>query len=338
MIIVMEQNVDLKQIKEVVNSIENAGCKAHVSEGSEVTIIGVVGDKSKLMSENIELLSGVSHIVPVTETYKLANKKFQPEPTKIKILDFEIGGGNFVIMAGPCAIESREQLFETAYAVKAGGAQILRGGAYKPRTSPYSFQGLEIEGLKYMAEVRKETGLAVVCEVTSLEAVENAVKYVDILQVGARNMQNFYLLKEIGKTKMPVLLKRGIAATIEEWLNAAEYIMSEGNPNVILCERGIRTYETATRNTLDLSAIPVIREKSHLPIIVDPSHATGVRSYVSPLSKAAVAVGSDGLMIEVHPNPAKALSDGPQSLNPVDFKKLCDELCPLIQLMGKSFK
>lgn len=338
MIVVMEPNVDLKQIKEVVNSIENAGCKAHVSEGSEVTIIGVVGDKSKLMSENIELLSGVSHIVPVTETYKLANKKFQPEPTKIKILDFEIGGGNFVIMAGPCAIESREQLFETAYAVKAGGAQILRGGAYKPRTSPYSFQGLEIEGLKYMAEVRKETGLAVVCEVTSLEAVENAVKYVDILQVGARNMQNFYLLKEIGKTNMPVLLKRGIAATIDEWLNAAEYIMSEGNPNVILCERGIRTYETATRNTLDLSAIPVIREKSHLPIIVDPSHATGVRSYVSPLSKAAVAVGSDGLMIEVHPNPAKALSDGPQSLNPVDFKKLCDELRSLIQLMGKSFK
>lgn len=337
MIVVMEQNADQKQIKEVVNSIESSGCKAHVSEGSEVTIIGVVGDKTKLMSENIELLSGVSHIVPVTETYKLANKKFQPQPTKIKVLDFEIGGGNFVIMAGPCAIESREQLFETAYAVKAGGAQILRGGAYKPRTSPYSFQGLEIEGLKYMAEVREETGLAVVCEVTSLEAVENAVKYVDILQVGARNMQNFYLLKEIGKTKMPVLLKRGIAATIDEWLNAAEYIMSEGNSNVILCERGIRTYETATRNTLDLSAIPVIREKSHLPIIVDPSHATGVRSYVSPLSKAAVAVGSDGLMIEVHPNPAKALSDGPQSLNPIDFKILCDELRPLIQLMGKKF-
>lgn len=337
MIIVMKEKVSHEQIKEVVDTIENSGCKPHISEGSEVTIIGVIGDKSKLMADNIELLSGVSHIVSVTETYKLANKKFKPEPTKIKIRDLEIGGDNFIIMAGPCAVESREQLFETAYAVKAGGAQILRGGAYKPRTSPYSFQGLETEGLKYMAEVRKETGLAVVCEVTSLDAVENAVKYVDILQVGARNMQNFYLLKEVGKTGMPVLLKRGIAATIDEWLNAAEYIMSEGNPNVILCERGIRTYETATRNTLDLSAVPVIKEKSHLPIIVDPSHATGIRKYVAPLAKASVAVGADGLMIEVHPNPAKALSDGPQSLNPSDFKTLCDELRPLVELMGRKF-
>lgn len=337
MIIVMKENAEKQQINEVVNSIEESGCKAHISEGSEVTIIGVVGDKTRLMSKNIELFSGVSHIVPVTESYKLANKKFKPEPTKIKVRDFEIGADTFAIMAGPCAIESKEQLFETAEAVKAGGAQILRGGAYKPRTSPYSFQGLEIEGLKYMDEVRRNTGLAVVCEVTSLEAVENAVKYVDILQVGARNMQNFYLLKEVGKTKMPVLLKRGIAATIDEWLNAAEYIMSEGNPNVILCERGIRTYETATRNTLDISAVPVIKEKSHLPIIVDPSHATGVRKYVAPLAKASVAVGADGLMIEVHPNPAKALSDGPQSLNPSDFKNLCNELKPLINLMGRKF-
>lgn len=337
MIIVMKENAEKQQINEVVNSIEESGCKAHISEGSEVTIIGVVGDKTKLISKNIELFSGVSHIVPVTESYKLANKKFKPEPTKIKVRDFEIGEDTFAIMAGPCAIESKEQLFETAEAVKAGGAQILRGGAYKPRTSPYSFQGLEIEGLKYMDEVRRNTGLAVVCEVTSLEAVENAVKYVDILQVGARNMQNFYLLKEVGKTKMPVLLKRGIAATIDEWLNAAEYIMSEGNPNVILCERGIRTYEMATRNTLDISAVPVIKEKSHLPIIVDPSHATGVRKYVAPLAKASVAVGADGLMIEVHPNPAKALSDGPQSLNPSDFKNLCNELKPLINLMGRKF-
>lgn len=337
MIIVMKENAEKQQINEVVNSIEESGCKAHISEGSEVTIIGVVGDKTRLMSKNIELFSGVSHIVPVTESYKLANKKFKPEPTKIKVRDFEIGADTFAIMAGPCAIESKEQLFETAEAVKAGGAQILRGGAYKPRTSPYSFQGLEIEGLKYMDEVRRNTGLAVVCEVTSLEAVENAVKYVDILQVGARNMQNFYLLKEVGKTKMPVLLKRGIAATIDEWLNAAEYIMSEGNPNVILCERGIRTYETATRNTLDISAVPVIKEKSHLPIIVDPSHATGVRKYVAPLAKASVAVGADGLMIEVHSNPAKALSDGPQSLNPSDFKNLCNELKPLINLMGRKF-
>ncbi len=337
MIVVMKKNASIEQIEEVISSIENNGCKTHISQGEEVTIIGVIGNKTKLLSDNLELLSGVSHIVPVTESYKLANKKFKQEPTKIKIRNLEIGGDSFVIMAGPCAIESREQLFETASAAKSGGAQILRGGAFKPRTSPYSFQGLEIEGLKYMAEVREETGLCVVCEVTSLEAVENAVKYVDILQIGARNMQNFYLLKEVGKTKMPVLLKRGIAATIDEWLNAAEYIMSEGNSNVILCERGIRTYETATRNTLDLSAIPVIKEKSHLPIIVDPSHATGVRAYVSPLAKASVAVGADGLMIEVHPNPKKALSDGPQSLNPPDFKTLCDELKPLIKLMGRNF-
>lgn len=337
MIIVMKQNVQQHQIDEVVSVIEQNGCKAHISEGSEVTIIGVVGDKTKLMSNNIELLPGVSNILTVTESYKLANKKFNPESTKVKVKDFEIGPDTFVIMAGPCAIESREQLFETAYAVKAGGAKILRGGAYKPRTSPYSFQGLEVEGLKYMDEVRKETGLAVVCEVTSLEAVENAIKYVDILQVGARNMQNFYLLKEIGKTKIPVLLKRGISATIDEWLNAAEYIMSEGNPNVILCERGIRTYETATRNTLDISAVAVIKEKSHLPIIVDPSHAAGVRKYVPSLAKASVAVGADGLMIEVHPNPAKALSDGPQSLNPNEFKNLSNELKPLIDLMGRKF-
>jgi 3-deoxy-7-phosphoheptulonate synthase len=336
MIIVMKKNVNQDQIKSVVAAIENADCKAHISEGSEVTIIGVIGNKAKLMAQNIELASGVDHIVSVTESYKLANKKFKSEPTKIKIRDFEIGGDSFVIMAGPCAVESREQLFETAYAAKAGGAQIVRGGAYKPRTSPYSFQGLEIEGLKYMDEVRRETGLGVVCEVIDLEAVENAVKYVDILQVGARNMQNFALLKAVGKTGMPVLLKRGIAATIDEWLNAAEYIMSEGNPNVILCERGIRTYETATRNTLDISAVPVIKQKSHLPIIVDPSHATGVRAYVSPLAKASVAVGADGLMIEIHPNPEKALSDGPQSLTPSDFKVLTDELRPLINLMGRK--
>jgi 3-deoxy-7-phosphoheptulonate synthase len=336
MIIVMKKNANQEQIKNIVAAIENVECKAHVSEGSEVTIIGVIGDKAKLMAQNIELASGVDHIVSVTESYKLANKKFKSEPTKIKIRDFEIGGDSFIIMAGPCAVESREQLFETAYAAKAGGAQIVRGGAYKPRTSPYSFQGLEIEGLKYMDEVRRETGLGVVCEVIDLEAVENAVKYVDILQVGARNMQNFALLKAVGKTGMPVLLKRGIAATIDEWLNAAEYIMSEGNPNVILCERGIRTYETATRNTLDISAIPVIKQKSHLPIIVDPSHATGVRAYVSPLAKASVAVGADGLMIEIHPNPEKALSDGPQSLTPADFKVLTDELRPLINLMGRK--
>ena len=240
-------------------------------------------------------------------------------------------------MAGPCAVESHDQLFETALAAKAGGAQILRGGAYKPRTSPYSFQGLEIEGLKYMSEVRNETGLKIITEVTSEHALEAAVNYVDIIQIGARNMQNFELLKEAGKINKPVMLKRGLSATIDELLNAAEYIMSEGNEDVILCERGIRTYETSTRNTLDISAVPVIRSKSHLPIIIDPSHASGVREYIAPLSKAGVAVGADGLMIEVHPHPEIALSDGAQSLNPEDFKALTDELRPFIALVGRKF-
>ncbi|MBE6008855.1 MAG: 3-deoxy-7-phosphoheptulonate synthase, partial [Lachnospiraceae bacterium] len=241
------------------------------------------------------------------------------------------------IMAGPCAIESKEQLLESAYAAKMGGAQILRGGAYKPRTSPYSFQGLEGRGLEIMSEVARETGLKVITEVTSEKALEYAKHYVDILQIGARNMQNFELLKQAGKSGLPVLLKRGLCATIDEWLNAAEYIMSEGNPNVILCERGIRTYETSTRNTLDISAIPVIKNKSHLPIIVDPSHASGVREYIPALSRAAIAAGADGLIIEVHPDPSKALSDGPQSLDPEEFRILSEELKPLISIMGKVF-
>lgn len=337
MIIVMKSNATDENISTVLEIVENCGLETHLSKGDDISIIGVIGDKSKL-SESIKILDGVDKLVSVSESYKLANIKFQQTPTVIDIGGLKIGGDNFVIMSGPCAVESKEQIFETAYAVKAGGAQILRGGAYKPRTSPYSFQGLEEEGLKYMAEVRKETGLKVVCEVTSIEAIESAAKYVDIIQIGARNMQNFSLLREAGKSKIPVLLKRGLAATIDEWLNAAEYILCEGNPNVILCERGIRTYETTTRNTLDISAIPVIKSKSHLPIIVDPSHATGVREYVAPLSKAAVAVGADGLMIEVHPNPSIALSDGPQSLTPKDFKVLCDELKGFISLVGRTFE
>lgn len=336
MIIVMRPSATEENIKNVIQHIENLGLNTHLSKGDSMTIIGIIGDKSKL-PESIKLLEGIDKLVPVSESYKLANKKFKQEPTVIDIGGLKIGGNNFVIMAGPCAVESREQLFETAYAVKNAGAQILRGGAYKPRTSPYSFQGLEEEGLKYMAAAREETGLKIVCEVTSNEAIESAVKYVDILQIGARNMQNFSLLKEAGKSKFPVLLKRGLSATIDEWLNAAEYIMSEGNPNVILCERGIRTYETSTRNTLDISAVPVIKSKSHLPIIVDPSHATGVREYVEPLSKASVAVGADGLMIEVHPNPSIALSDGPQSLTPEDFKLLCNDLKPFVSLVGRKF-
>ncbi len=337
MIIVMKQNFSEDNLGNVIKTIKDLGLTAHLSRGENTTLIGVVGDKRKLLEKNPELLPDVDRIIQVSETYKLANKKFKTEPTIIDVGGVKIGGGNFVIMAGPCAVESHEQLLESALAAKAGGAKILRGGAYKPRTSPYSFQGLEVEGLKFMKEVREETGLKIISEVTSEHALEAAVNYVDIIQIGARNMQNFELLKEAGKINKPVMLKRGISATIDEWLNAAEYIMSNGNENVILCERGIRTYETSTRNTLDISAVPVIKNKSHLPIIVDPSHASGVREYVAPLSKAAIAVGADGLMIEVHPCPEKALSDGPQSLNPAAFESLTNELRPFISLMGMKF-
>ena len=336
MIIVMKPKAKQESIERIKHIIEGKGLFAHVSTGTEVTIIGVVGDKSKLQDQNLEIFEDVDKIVAVTESYKLANRKFHPEPTKVKVGDVIIGGDSLVIMSGPCAVESKEQLLATAHAIKKSGAQILRGGAYKPRTSPYAFQGLEEEGLKFMKDAREETGLPVICEVTSLNAVEAAVKYVDMLQIGARNMQNFYLLKEVGKTGLPVLLKRGLSATIDEWLNASEYIIAEGNPNVVLCERGIRTFETATRNTLDISAVPIIKEKSHLPIIVDPSHATGVRAYVKSLSMSAVAVGADGLMIETHPNPSCALSDGPQSLTFEQFDTLTKELRPLAALMGRS--
>ncbi|MCI8629795.1 MAG: 3-deoxy-7-phosphoheptulonate synthase [Firmicutes bacterium] len=337
MIVVMKQSATEENIQYIIQKLHSLGLDAHLSRGESITIIGVVGDKAKFVSENPQLMEGVEKLVHISESYKVANIKFHPEPTIIDINGIKIGGDNFVIMAGPCAIESYDQLMASAIAAKNAGAQILRGGAYKPRTSPYSFQGLEEEGLRYMKEIKKQTGLATITEVTSCKAAEIAVNYVDILQIGARNMQNFELLKEVGKTKLPILLKRGLSATIDEWLNAAEYIMSEGNENVILCERGIRTYETSTRNTLDISAIPVLRSKTHLPIIVDPSHASGVRDYIAPLSRAAVAVGADGLEIEVHPNPSMAMSDGSQSLNPEDFKKLCDELKPYIQLVGRKF-
>ncbi len=337
MIIVMNANAQDTSIKNVITAIEAKGLSTHLSAGKEVTIIGVVGDKTLINRCSLSMMPEVDRIVDVTESYKLVNKKFHPEPSIIKVKNTYIGGKEMVIMAGPCAIESRECLMESAIAVKAAGAQFIRGGAFKPRTYPYSFQGLEEVGLQYMKEAADETGLASICEVTSLDAVEKAVKYVDMLQIGARNMQNFTLLKEVGKTGLPILLKRGLSATIDEWLNAAEYIMAEGNPNVVFCERGIRTFETATRNTLDLSAVPIIKSKSHLPIIVDPSHATGVRSYVAPMAKAAIASGADGLMIEIHPNPAVALSDGPQSLTLTQFDDLCKELKPIANIMGRSF-
>jgi len=336
MIIIMKPNASSEEVAKVAGLVEARGLKVHLSKGAEVTIVGVIGDKSKLHGSNIEICQGVDKIVNVTESYKLVNKKFHPEDSVISVGTASIGPGTITVMAGPCAIESREQLLETAAAVKKSGAAFLRGGAYKPRTSPYSFQGLEEEGLKYMKEAREATGLNVVCEVTSAHAIEAAVKYVDMLQIGARNMQNFELLKEAGKSGVPVLLKRGLSATIDEWLNAAEYIISEGNPDIVLCERGIRTYETSTRNTLDISAVPVIRAKSHLPVIVDPSHASGVRAYVEPLSKAAVAAGADGLMIEVHPCPSCALSDGPQSLTFDQFDTLMNDLRPFAKLAGRK--
>ena len=336
MIIVMKPNAPQEAVKRVTSLIESSGLSAHLSEGSEVTIIGVVGDKTKLASDNLILLPYVDRLVPITESYKLSNKKFHPEPSRVKVGNHVIGPDTLTVMAGPCAVVTEEQLMAIAREVKKAGAQFVRGGAYKPRTSPYSFQGLEVEGLRYMAEAKKETGLNTICEVIDEKSIEAAVKYVDMIQIGARNMQNFQLLREAGRSGLPVLLKRGLAATIDEWLNAAEYIIAEGNPNVVLCERGIRTYETSTRNTLDLSAVPVIRAKSHLPIIVDPSHATGVRAYVEPLAKAAVACGADGLMIEVHNDPEHALSDGPQSLTFSQFEEVMAHLRPYIQLAERN--
>ena len=337
MIIVMKPHAPQESIDHVTHLIKSKGLEVHLSAGQEVTIIGVIGDKSKLTTQNLEIAPDVDKIVPVTESYKLSNKKFHPEASIIKVGNTEIGPNNLTIMAGPCAVETKEQLLLIAHAVKKSGATFIRGGAYKPRTSPYSFQGLETEGLRYMQEAKKETGLNTICEVISAEAINAAVKYVDMIQIGARNMQNFHLLKEAGRSGLPVLLKRGLAATIDEWLNAAEYIIAEGNENIVLCERGIRTFETATRNTLDISAVPVIKSKSHLPIIIDPSHATGVRKYIAPLSKAAIAAGADGLIIEVHNNPAQALSDGPQSLTFEQFETLTSELVPYAGLVERTF-
>lgn len=337
MIVVMKPRADKQAVQQVIQVIEANGMAAHLSAGKEVTIIGVVGDKTKLDKRHLQAVPGVDKILNITETYKLANISFHPEPTTIRLSNAMIGPDNLAVMAGPCAVESEEQILEAARGVKAAGATILRGGAFKPRTSPYSFQGLEEDGLKLMKLAGEETGLNTICEVTSCKALELAVNYVDMVQIGARNMQNFELLKEVGHAGIPVMLKRGLAATIDEWLNAAEYIMSYGNSKVALCERGIRTFETATRNTLDLGAVCVLKEKTHLPVIVDPSHASGVRRYVAPLSKAAVACGADGLIVEVHPNPTCALSDGQQSLDIPEFEQFMKELKTFTILAGRVF-
>lgn len=336
MIIVLRPEATEKQVDHIVKKLKGLGLQAHISKGTERTIIGAIGDEVVLQTLPLEAIPGVEKVLPILKPYKLASREFRNENTIIKIGTAEIGGRKIVVMAGPCAVENKTLLIETAKEVKAAGASFIRGGAFKPRTSPYSFQGLGEEGLIYLAEARERTSLPVVTEVMDPRDIDSIVKYADIIQIGARNMQNFRLLKEVGACHKPVVLKRGISATIKEWLMSAEYIMAGGNHNVILCERGIRTYETATRNTLDLSAVPVLKQLTHLPVIVDPSHAVGKWDLVAPMAKAAVAAGADGLIIEVHPNPEEALSDGEQSLKPKMFKQLMDELKPIAQAVGRE--
>jgi len=336
MVIIMRAGADESSIQEVIKAIEYNGLSGKVMEGEFQTIIGVIGDREKMCCLNVESLEGVEKAVSISKSYKLVSREYHPQPTVIDIGGIKIGDGNLVAIAGPCAVESKEQIMQAADIVKSGGAQFLRGGAYKPRTSPYSFQGLEELGLKYLAEAGERTGLKIVSEVTEVENVDKVAEYVDVLQIGARNMQNFRLLKEVGRQNKPVLLKRGISATIDEWLNAAEYIMSEGNERIILCERGIRSYEEYTRNTLDLSAVAAVKHLSHLPIIVDPSHGTGKWRMVKPMSFAAVAAGADGLMMEMHPDPAKALSDGPQSLTPEHYRDIMDGVSRLAAFLQES--
>ena len=329
MIIVCKNSTET-EIKNLTDKFEDLGFRTHLSTGTETTIIGLIGDTSKIDVEDVAALDIVEKVQRVSEPYKLVNRKFHNEDTVIDVNGVKIGGGHFAVMAGPCSIESEEQIVNCAKAVKASGANFLRGGAFKPRTSPYAFRGLKAKGLELLLTAKKETGLPIVTELMSLEHLD-LFNDVDIIQIGARNMQNFEMLAEIGKCRKPILLKRGLANTIEEWLMSAEYIMAGGNERVILCERGIRTYETFTRNTLDVSAIPVLHNLTHLPVIADPSHASGKSSLIRPLAKSAVAAGADGLMIEVHPEPSKALCDGAQSLTPdafddvmTDVKKLCE--------------
>jgi 3-deoxy-7-phosphoheptulonate synthase len=336
MIIVMASR-KREDIDFVIGKIEELGYKAHPIEGEQRTVIAAVGDeRGKFRLQALESLPNVEKVVPILQPFKLAGREAKQEDTIIKIGSAEIGGGRFCIMAGPCAVESREQMLETAKIVKECGATILRGGAYKPRTSPYSFQGLEEEGLRFLKEASLAVGLPFATEVMTPEQVPIVEEYADILQIGARNMQNFGLLKAVGKVNKPVLLKRGMMSTINETLMSAEYILSEGNKDVILCERGIRTFETETRNTLDISAVPVLKKLSHLPVVVDPSHGVGRWDMVTPMSKAAIAAGADGLMVEVHPRPAEAFSDGPQSLKPNRFRELVEEIKPFLKLVGKT--
>lgn len=335
-IVIMRSGATAAQIGEVLRHIEAEGLRAHLSRGEDRTIIGVIGEERAGVGRRWESLSGVDKVMSVTQPFKLASREFKPEKTVIEIGNVTIGGDEVVVMAGPCSVESYEQIVETAWAVKTAGATVLRGGAFKPRTSPYDFQGMGEKGLKLLAAAREATGLLVVTEVMSPDQVDLVCEYADILQIGARNMQNYALLHAVGEAHKPVLLKRGIAGTIKELLMCAEYILSHGNYQVMLCERGIRTYETATRNTFDLNAIPVLQHLSHLPVIADPSHGVGKWEYVGAVTRGALAAGADGLILEVHPNPAYATSDGPQSLTPQNFTNLMGECRRIAEAIGRS--
>lgn len=336
MIIVLKKDATQEEIDHVVEKIKATGLAVHISKGKERTIIGAIGDEALLASIPLEAIAGVEKVMPILKPYKLVSRDFKKDGTVIDLHGTKIGDNELQVIAGPCSVENRDSLVSCAGEVKAAGARILRGGAFKPRTSPYDFQGLGVEGLKLLAEAKKATGLPIVSELMDPRDTEVFCEYVDVVQIGARNMQNFRLLTEVGRIKKPVLLKRGLSATIKEFLMSAEYIAAQGNSNIILCERGIRTFETATRNTLDLSAVPVLKEETHLPVFVDPSHAVGRWGLVAPLARAAVAVGADGLMIEVHPDPENALCDGAQSLKPGKFASLMTELKKVAQAVGRS--
>ena len=332
MIAVLKKETTKEQKQHLLNWLKNMNLDVHISEGTEFTVFGLVGDTSRVDMNLLKSLEIIETVKRVSEPFKQANRKFHPEDSVIQVGDVKIGGGHFAMIAGPCSVENEPQIIEVAQAVKAAGAHILRGGAFKPRTSPYAFQGMKDEGIRLLVEAKKATGLPIITEIMNAKTLD-LFDDVDIIQVGARNMQNFDLLQELGRTKKPVLLKRGLANTLQELLMSAEYIMSEGNENIILCERGIRTYETYTRNTLDLSAVPVLHELSHLPVVVDPSHATGKASLVAPMAAAAAAAGSDGIMIEVHNNPSQALCDGPQSLTPAQFAKVNEAVMRVMEAL-----
>lgn len=336
MIIVMKPEATAEEIEHLADVIREAGLQAHISRGEERTVVGAIGDEQKIQQIPFTAIAGVESAMPIVKLYKLAGRSFRPEGTRIKIRDFVIGGDEIVVAGGPCSVEKNESLFETARAIKASGAKLLRGGAFKPRTSPYDFAGLGEEGLKMLADARDETGLAIVTEVMDTRDVELVNKYSDSFQIGTRNAQNFNLLREVGKYDKPVFLKRGLAMTVKEWLMSAEYVMSQGNKDVILVERGIRTFETSTRNTLDLCAVCVAMLETHLPVFVDPSHAAGDFRFVKQLSKAGIAVGAHGLLIEVHPIPEKAWSDGAQTLKFSKFDNLMEELRPVAEAVGRT--